>query len=482
MAGGSYSYITQAQAVAQLAALLDDPSSIYWSAAELGVYLTESIRTFSGLSRFYRARASFPLSPTVPFYDLPKLIPQRSYNVRDTDIIAACAYHLIEPQPAGNPLAWTGTDQFALSDIADAVTRRVNQFLLDTECTISIVGGLGLTWDEATMSWDALAASWDSLGLGPMVPITPPSDRVPLPDNVIAIRHANWADSFGNRYSLWPDDQWSIDSGANSAAKQTPGRPAIYSVSETPALTMRLSPPPSQTGILELVTVNAAGPFNPATGATLGIPDDYAWAVKWGVLADLLGDGQARDPLRSNYCQARYEEGVLACRAGSSVLDAQLNGAPFWMGPYTQMQNTMPRWRAQLKKPTVGAMLGQNLLAFGPVPDQPYGASMDVVANAVVPTGPGEFLQVGREEFGVVLQYARHLACFKMGGQEFIETMDGWQRMVKLGLQMNGALRAQSRNLAAMRDLALIDRQFQPDRIPSPELEQRQQQAVGANQ
>jgi hypothetical protein len=309
-----------------------------------------------------------------------------------------------------------------------------------------------------------------------IAPVTPGNDRVPLPDNIIAIRHANWGDTFGNYYSLWPDDQWAIDSGYNSAAKQTPDRPQIYSTSETPLLTMRLFPPPSQSGSLELITVNANnGLADPPTGAPLGIPDDFSWAIKWGALADLLGrDGQSRDAMRAKYCQMRYDEGVVACCAGSSILDVQINGAPAWATSYTQMQASMPRWRAQRKKPTVAAILGQNMIAFAPVPDQNYGASMDMVINAPIPTS-GSFVQLGREQLDVVLGYARHIAAFKMGGQEFVDTMDGWQRMVKLGVQMNGALRAQSRNLVAMRDLAQIDRQFQPDQIPAPEM-------VGASQ
>ncbi|HLZ39395.1 MAG TPA: hypothetical protein VKQ11_00440 [Candidatus Sulfotelmatobacter sp.] len=475
----AYSYITQVQAVAQLAALLDDPNNLYWSFAELAIYLTEAVRTFSGLSRFYRARAAFQLAPTVPFYDLPKLIPQRSYNVLDTDIATTCALHLLESPPTGN--IWNGTDQFSLSDVADAITRRTNQFLLDTECTVSLTGGFGLTWDQATMTWDQLIATWDQLGLGAVVTITPPEDRVQMPDNVIAVRHANFADGSGNQYSLWQDDQWSVDSGSNSLAKQTPGRPLVYTLSETPALTLRLSPPPIQSGLLELATISAVGPFNPLTGTTLGIPDDYSWVVKWGVLADLLGrDGQASDPYRAQYCESRYQEGVIACRAGSSVLDVQLEGQPFWMTSYTQMRDAIPSWRSARQKPKVGAMLGQNLVAFGPVPARAHGVTMDVVANAVVPT-PGGFVQVGREELGVILRYAKHLAAFKMAGQEFMETMDGWQAMVKLGVQMNSALRAESRNLVAMRDLASIDRRFKPDRMPSPEKQQAALVGQGIN-
>ncbi len=276
----------------------------------------------------------------------------------------------------------------------------------------------------------------------------------------------------GNWYSLWESDQWAIDAGANSLARQAPAQfPVQYSVSETPQLVLRMFPAPDQSGQIELITVDAIADFQPQTEANLlRVPDDYAWAVKWGALADLLGrDGQARDPMRAKYCEMRYQEGVIACRAGASMLDVQLNGAPFWMTSYTQMQNAIPNWRANLQKPTFGAMLGQNLIAFGAVPDSAYSVSMDVARNAIVPVLPGDFIQVGREQLDVILGYARHLAAFKMGGTEFEDTFDGWQRMVKLGVQMNSVLRSHSTDLAAMRDLAILDREFHPDQSPSPE-------------
>ena len=435
MALGSYSYATLAQARSQLRDLLD---ANFWTDAELNIYLVESIRTFSSLSRFFRKRLSFSTTANNPYFDLTTL-SGRSFNVTSTSLVQIAQYHLLEPPTSPT---WTGTDMFTLSQAADSLTRRANQFLLDTVCTVS------------HSQQSAAAAS-----------------RIPVDDSVIAVRHANWLDASSTWTSLWEEDEWSIDAANNSAAAQAAKpNPTIFSVVETPVLNVRVAPTPTNAGTLELVSVNTAGNFNPPSGATLPIPDDFCWVVKWGMLADMFGsDGQANDSQRAKYCEARYQEGVIAARAAVSIMDIQLNGAPFWLDAYTRMQAAIPSWRNTTGQPRVGAIAGLNLLAFGPVPDGVYGVSGDCFVNATVPSADSDFIQVGREELDVILGYARHLACFKCGGDEFTQTLDGWQRMVKLATQQNAILRAHARELVALRDPALLDRMFRPDQVPGPE-------------
>jgi len=47
------------------------------------------------------------------------------------------------------------------------------------------------------------------------------------------------------------------------------------------------------------------------TGVTVPIPNDFAWYVKWGTMADMLKiQGQANDPIRAEYCEMRFQEGI----------------------------------------------------------------------------------------------------------------------------------------------------------------------------
>src|SRR5690348_7487155 len=106
MALCSYSYATLAQARSQLRDLLDVN---FWTDAELNLYIVESIRTFSGLSRFFRQRQSFSLTAGTPFYDLTSLVAARSFNVTSESLVQIAQYHLLEPPTSPT---WTGTDMF----------------------------------------------------------------------------------------------------------------------------------------------------------------------------------------------------------------------------------------------------------------------------------------------------------------------------------------------------------------------------------
>jgi hypothetical protein len=76
---------------------------------------------------------------------------------------------------------------------------------------------------------------------------------------------------------------------------------------------------------------------------------------------------------------------------------------------------------------------------------QIIGVSMILVGNAPLPVTDTDFVQVPRDVFDVILDYAQVLASFKMGGAEFTDTQglekNFWEfamatnkRLSKLGL------------------------------------------------
>ena len=111
----SYSWLNFAAARNELAARLFDPNKVYWIDAELGIYLTEALRTWNVLASFYKDRDSFSTVPNNPWYDLPsKLTTLRPYTVTDAQLLIEIEYHLIEP-PTGS--TWTGSEMFSLQDL-----------------------------------------------------------------------------------------------------------------------------------------------------------------------------------------------------------------------------------------------------------------------------------------------------------------------------------------------------------------------------
>jgi hypothetical protein len=82
---------------------------------------------------------------------------------------------------------------------------------------------------------------------------------------------------------------------------------------EGPTRQIQLAPAPNQIGYLDLVYVAQGDPLGAyldtvSPNVDLTVPDEFASAVKYGVLADAFGkDGRGKDPQRAAYCEQRYQ-------------------------------------------------------------------------------------------------------------------------------------------------------------------------------
>src|SRR5512137_763605 len=118
----AYTHTTFLQAKQALAARLDDTGNIHWSEAELGLWIKEALRTWGALTAYWRERGTFTTTAGTAFYTLPtQLSSLLGYTLYDQDLVTDIEYHLLEPP---TPAAWTGTDQFTLSDVSAALQRR----------------------------------------------------------------------------------------------------------------------------------------------------------------------------------------------------------------------------------------------------------------------------------------------------------------------------------------------------------------------
>lgn len=418
-----YNFITLAQLRSQLASRLDDPFNIFWGVTELNAYINEALQTFSAFSGFYRNRGTFNTNPGSVFYDLPtNLASICGYNVQDITLIPVMCYQLIEPVPTNlgtASAAWIGTDMFTLAELTQALQNRRDQFLADTGCVVT----------NFVQSMPA-----------------PPIGRVSFPDNVMDIRRLQWLSQIGTasgygmglyglgpyggptptiQYTnLWPLTEMQLTM-LNQSWSVNPSVPYGYSIISSPPLTIQVGPVPATEASIDVVAVEAGAALNPQVGVLMGIPDDFTWIVKWGALADLLGmDGQARDPQRAAFCEQRYQLGVQLARMAPLALQAIVNGVPQVIGSIAGLDALNPGWQGGLPGTTQSVVsVGRNMVAANPPPLTNLSSlTFDVVANATLPTNDGSYIQVGREQVASLIDYAEHLACFKMGGTEFAIT------------------------------------------------------------
>lgn len=403
----TYTWLTYAQARADIAQRLNDVSSVYWLNAgaqnEIGLLVKEALRTWQTLTGYWRARAVLNATANTTFYDLTAALNPaiRAYTVTDTEEIASMQYRLSEN--LGSPATgetWSGTAMFSLAQLTSALQEQRDNFLVQTGAVLKVY---------------------------PNVPCTPAQARYPLPDDtVMDVRRLAWIDgTTALKTVLWRQDEWQMTAYNPGWSLSQGINPQSYSLAATPPLTFSLAPSPVATGAVELIATNTGAALNPVTGVPLGVPDDWANVVKWGALADLLSDdGPAPDPLRSQYCTERWESGLRLARVAPCIVALAINGYNVFPTTLWDMDMYNSGWENLTAGPNQLSSAGLNLVALSPGNNPtPPGITLDVIRNAPTPVVDADYLQVGREEWDAISGYCQHIACFKLGGDEFVRTL-----------------------------------------------------------
>ena len=419
-----YTHTTLATAKTMLAQRLHDASMVYFIDAELGVYIEEALRTFSLLSMFWRSQETFGTVIGTEFYELhTQFSSSAGLSVSDRDLINTIQYHFQEHVTTAWAGGWLGTAQFIMADVSTALQNARNQFLVDS----------GVYITRTTPSTGA-----------------PSGGRITLADTVMDVRRVAWRSSSGGSTvvtPLWRVDEYQLtayDTTWDDTADQVP---EYYAILASPPSTIQLAPAPTATTTIDLLSVSSGAAFDPTASETvLGVPDDMAWIVKWGAMADLLGkDGPAQDPERAQYCEQRYQQGVQLARVYPLLVAARIGGATLNFASVYEMDSYNINWQTEsTDTPTEVLQAGRNMMALYPKPDGVVTITMDIVRNADVPTGDADYIEVGRETLDVILDYAVNLAMFKVAGDEWKATHEGYQNLLEHAALFNKRLDASS--------------------------------------
>jgi hypothetical protein len=393
-----YNHTTFAQAKQRLANELGDPGKVFFTDAELGRYLIEALRWWGLTAMYFRETGKVETVASQPFYQIETSLFNQAeteliqgLSVTDRELINDINYFLMENQISSWAGGWVGTEMFSLEEIAAILADSRDEFLKLTAC---------------------IAQGYTVVATG---------NRVDLPTDHIRILRADITPSGEGALPLWAIDQVQLHTTVRTTADPGVGRPKAYSVSYSPQLTVDLWPAPVVSSTLGIQGVKTGGTLNPTVVATpVGIPDDASFLLKYRTIADLLaGDGLARCPQISQYCEQRYEEGLEAVANYLSVLWSN-DGGP--RGPITsvaQWDQVRPTWRQTQGVPRTVAQLNWNTIALRPVPNGVYALTFETIRRAILPTSDSDFIQVGREHMQALYDYAQHIALIKSQGQEF---------------------------------------------------------------
>lgn len=385
-----YTWITYLAAVEQLAARLADPGMVFWTKAELQTWLTEALRTWNALTEVWNA--DFAFNPTSDvWYDFSSLANSpRLRTLTDTNLYTAIEFSLLEPPTGGS---WSGTSQFSITDLSGALQRRRDQMIQASGCNLVDI---------------------------PSLSSSPNQRRTNFPDTVLEAIRARWVPASGSPNTMTREDSLAFDD-FEPGHLQTPGTPLSWSVVAGPPLAMDVDVAPNQPGKFDVMTLQSGLAFNPPSNTLLGVPDDWAWVLKFGALSDLMGrDSEATDRQRSQYCLKRFEMGLEVMRQSNWLVSATIKNVPVDTPSLKEMDAFSPEWQNDPNAWKGLVTAGIDLAA--PVPVGSSSVSVVLVGNAPVPALDTDFVQVSRDTFDAILDYAQVLASFKMGGAEFMST------------------------------------------------------------
>lgn len=443
-----FNIITLGEFMDQLSIRLNDPANSFFRRDEVLAYTIETLRTWAAHTGYWIRQAEFLTTANQRDYDFTALAKYNpgsgnifpiQYTVTDRELINALCYALLENPITSWAGGWNGTAQYNLEHVTEEAKLAVNGIQL----------ALGLT---------------GKLGSQAVAPT--PIAQYDLPNDCCGIRTLFWQTPEGSQFPLSRQNQYLRGLIPDSAAI-----PDSYSTVGVIPRMVELSPIPTDTGQLVYTYAPVHEDLIPTTGATtLYLPTNFYWAAKWQALYNLLNaEGELRDKFRADYCLMRIKDAKALSKIFPGILRAYIDGVEVGVTAAWDGNSVEPSWRNQFSTPTEVLLHSFNILSVSPIatnttanPTGEFSISFSLAANAPIPANEADYLDLGGELIEPLLAYAYHLACFKIGGQEFAESIPAYQRFLQLAMTYNAKLEAESENFQLLKRKS----QFQRERKP----------------
>lgn len=403
----SYTYITETDAETELSRRLQDTAFIQWTQAELALYLAEAIRVWNALTEVAQDSMTFSLVAGTNWYDLSTQSGTVvGMTITDYNLVSEIEYHLLEPQAT---TTWIGSAQYGIAQIFSTLQNVRDEVLGLTGCVLTV----------STISGGT-------------------STRITLPDTTLAVR----------RVRCIPVSTYSsvVLTEATEASKYhfNPGYltnatiPQNYILPSGAPLYFDVDSTPPVSCSYEVVLVKSGAALTAGdTGVALGLPNDWAWVVKYGALARLWAkEGSSKDPLRQAYAQRRYDEGIKLLADRKIITAATINSVASYVDSVHNGDRFCSSWQGT-GVPAGVYVMGNNLVGISSPATGSYSINLSLVANS---TTGGTYLQISRDDYYTILDYAQHIAMLKTGGAAFVATTPFYDEFVKKAKLRNSKL------------------------------------------
>lgn len=425
----SFQFATRLEVQQELALRLNDVNNVRWTAPELQAYIAEALMVWQVLTQEYvtdwTTNYVQPNPATLPVWQslgngLNTLVGNnptspRYQTLTDSYVFQVAQWHLLEP-PTGNG-TWTGTSMFSLQDFVNSFASNRDEILQQTDCNVG--------------------------PFSPMASITPGTNRIQIPDNILDMRRVRYLPVLGDPKTLYRDDLISFEYFTNQF-QQDFGDPLCWDVLGSPQQFLTFDNKPNVPNTLDMLGIVTADANTPPTTTPLLIPDDFYWVLKFSMMADMLAkETESKDLLRSQYCEQRAQEGIQLMRQMPWMMQAYINQVPVDTPSFFEADQYSYEWESDTNAPSQIVRGGIDLFATCPLipAGTTTGVTLSLVANAPIPTTDAGYVQVSRDVLNAILDESEHLAQWKEGGQEMADSMFLHKRFIDYALQTNKRLR-----------------------------------------
>lgn len=439
-------------------------------------------------------RTDFTYNPTQLWNSLGSLAGSpRFRSATDIQSYTMLEWYLLEPPSGG---VWTGTSQFSLSDLQNALQIRRDEMLQISACGDVLLSNIPLTPNTRRTylpdtTLDCIRVRYLALQTSPTATGNAGDSFITVsdPTNIAQgqlVSNANtapWATvssvvgttvnlslpntgavtgivQFFSPTTLYRDDTVALEWFESPLYQLPAGTPQTFQLSSEPPLAFDVDITPDQAGVYEAIVSQSGPVFNPPAATLLGIPNDWAFILEYGALADLLKkEPESSDHERADYCAKRYQDYLGVISKTPWIMLGNVNGVACSVDSLEESDRYSVGW--DLNPSNFGPMLvtaGIDTLAA------PVNSSVGItcLGNAPLLDASGTYLQVSRDSLNTVLDLAQSLACFKMAGADWKQALELEARAIQFCASENSRLKS----LGSFSDV-LLDRGSSQDRAQS---------------
>jgi len=371
-------------------------AAAFYTETEMGLYLIEAFRVWNLLTGHFRKTSPVTTTPSTIFYNTALHLQ----TVTEQNVLNEMQFHTLETPDNGATL---DSDMWTIGEWVDYINSRMANFAAETKLILVRDNSLATVINQTQYD----------LGSG-------------VDPDLLEVHRVAWVDAAGISHGLREDStltydrllpEWTVPSASQE--------PEVYIRAGRPQLKLEILPAPVEAGTLDILYTKRPPQLPQVADTTaLDLPNEFTPYIKWGALADVFAkEGQAHDPAKAEYCEARYQEGIIVARA---VLRRQMQGrvefggVPLDFETFESMDMGADGWQEDDSTPTVWMPVGLTQLAINPA-HQAGSITLDIdgLTSFIIPATDGTFPDIPHSDVERILDYAHHLASFKQGGQEF---------------------------------------------------------------